>query len=594
MKRRSFLKSLSIVPAFGFFPSFSSADELAFPSDGSDVVGLNKIIEIVQKDKRLNQRTELATVELAIETMQEMNRIIIEAIIQTGVGNDKKISTADTREINDYIFYNFQEEWIEWHSIFSLIVNSGARTLLFGKNAIDIIANSIYHLGFESHTKNNLANESGESDGSYKQVAYWLDNLLREDLEAGRLFNPEIQEVIGESGTGLDRVVEIIYSDEGLQRHISTGDMRIGATSANTLNRMLLEAIEETNAGASGAFTTDNMHAINNYLVSYYTEAWATAHGSDKENSETGYHKVKNDGAIYQIFDKNAINSVFEGIYQLGFVTPDSDRTVNEEDTLNNSFEVIALWLTQLLGDELNNDKEDLKILIPLYSYPNIGEDVYVWQKIIDTQEQYPDAEIVAIVNPSNGHFTEEDSNYTQGIQDLISANIKVIGYVYTQYGERATEEIVADLDAWEQFYKDTGVSGIFFDETSTDATLLSFYENLTNEARNRGFDFTILNAGTTTDQSYIDSGIASLVVTYENQHETLLSNPPSTYNDPSSSTELSLLIYEMEGDSVDDLIAFAREHQFGYIYFTEDGADGNPWDSTSIYIEDEVAKALA
>jgi hypothetical protein len=593
MKRRSFLKSLCIVPAVGVLPSLTLAEGMPSLSDGSDVIGLNSIIEIIQSDSRLNQHVESATIELAIDAIKRMNSTLIEATIQTGVGNDKKISIADTREINDYIFYNFQEEWIELHQIFSLIVNRGARSKLFGKNALNVIANSIYHLGFESHLRNRLTNENGDADRSYKQVAYWLNSLLREDLEAGRLFNPNIQEVIGESGTGLDRVIEIIYNDKGLQQRISTGDMRIGAKSANSMNCMLMEAIEKTNAGISGAFTKDEIKEVNIYLITNYKEAWATAHGSDKE-SETGYHKVKNDGAKYKLFGKNAINRVFETIYQLGFETTSNNRLTNEEGMINGSFQKIALWLTQLLGDKLNNQKEDLQILIPLYSYPDREEEVYAWQKIIDTKEQYPDAQIVAIVNPSNGHFQEEDSSYTQGIQDLIRANIKVVGYVYTQYGKRATQEIVADMDAWETFYKDSGVSGIFFDETATDSNLLDYYQNLTNEARNRGFDFTILNPGMTTDQTYIDSEIASVVVSYENPHETLLSNPPSTYNTPSSSTKLSLLIYEMEGDSVDDLIAFAREHQFAYIYFTEDGTDGNPWDSTSIYIEDEVVKALA
>ena len=96
-----------------------------------------------------------------------------------------------------------------------------------------------------------------------------------------------------------------------------------------------------------------------------------------------------------------------------------------------------------------------------------------------------------------------------------------------------------------------------------------------------------------TTDQSYVDSGIANLIVSYENPNEELLTNPPETYNNPTKTTELSILIYEMEDDNVDDLIDFAREHKFSYIYFTEDGADGNPWDSISQYFEDEVEKAL-
>ena len=600
MKRRSFIKSICALPLLGVLPTMTQASDTS-SNDGSDVLGLNKIIDIIRNDKRLNRRVDEGDIETAIASSQRMNEIIVEAILQTGAGNDKKISIADTRELNDYIFHNYHDEWVELHGDdeeneetgFHLVVNDGAKTKLFGKNAINKVADSIYHLGFETHLKNKLLNEDGNNNTSYKRVAEWLNALLREDLEAGRLINSDIQEVLGESGTALDNVVEIIYNDRGLQRRISLGDMREGARSATIMNELLLEAIEQTSAGASGAFTKADMVAVNAYLVSNHAEAWKTAHGDDEENEETGYHKVQRDGAKTKLFGKNAINRVFDAIYHLGFETAYKNRLVNEDGNKNASFKRVALWLSKLLADELSNQKEDLKILIPLYSYPNWYDDAYVWQTIIDTKANHPDVEMVAIVNPSNGHFREKNSDYTRGIQDLIDAKIKVVGYVYTQYGERDTQEVIEDIDAWSSFYKEEGVSGIFFDETSTDAALLDHYSNLSSEARNRGLEYVILNSGTTTDEAYVNSGIADVVVSYENPNRELLENPPATYNEPSKSTELSILVYEMEDNNVDDLIAFAREHKFGYIYFTEDGFDGNPWDSISNYFEEEVQKSL-
>ena len=600
MKRRNFLKTLCTLPAVSLLPSLSYADNSSV-GDSSNVVGLNKIIEIIQNDKRLNRRVDEGDIQTAIESARRMNEIIIEAIIQTGVANDKNISTADTREINDYIFHNYGVEWRELHGNdeegeetgFHLVVNDGARTKLFGKNAINKVADSIYHLGFETHLKNRLINEDGDKNRPFRRVAEWLNALLKEDLEAGRLANPEISKVIGDTGTGLDKAVEIIYNDRGLQRRISTGDMRIGAKSANQMSHLLLEAIDQTNAGSTGVFTKEEMKSVNRYLVENYADSWRELHGNDEDDEETGYHKVQSDGAKTKLFGKNAINRVFDGIFHLGFETPYKNRLVNEDGNKNASFKRVASWLTQLLSDDLNNQKEDLKILIPLYSYPNWYNDDYVWQKLIDTKKENPNIEIVAIVNPSNGHFREKNSDYTKGIQDLIKANIKVVGYVYTQYGNRATQDVIDDIEAWKEFYKDDGVSGIFFDETSTDANLLNHYSNLSTQAKERGLEYIILNPGITTDQSYVDSGIADLIVTYENPNNELLSNPPATYNTPTETTELSLLIYEMEDDNVDALIAFAREHKFSYIYFTEDGTDGNPWDSISQYFEDEVRKAL-
>ncbi len=599
MKRRNFLKTLCTLPAVSLLPSLSYAEDSS--NNGSDVVGLNKIIDIIKNDTRLNRRVDEGDIQTAIESAERMNEIIIEAILQTGVANDKLISTADTREINDYIFHNYSEEWKELHGDdeegeetgFHLVVNDGAKTRLFGKNAINKVADSIYHLGFETHLKNRLLNEDGDKNATFKHVAEWLNELLKEDLEAGRLANSDITEVIGDTDTGLDQAVKIIYNDKGLQKRISTGDMRIGARSANQMSHLLLEAIEQTNAGATGSFTKDEIKSINRYLVENYANVWRELHGNDEDDEETGYHKVQNDGAKTKLFGKNAINRVFDGIFHLGFETSYKNRLVNEDGDKNTSFKRVASWLSELLADDLENQKEDLKILIPLYSYPDLGQENSIWQKLIDTKQNNPNIEIVAIINPNNGHFIEENSDFAQGIQELTEADIKVIGYVYTQYGNRETQDIVDDIEAYREFYKDDGVSGIFFDETSTDTNLLNYYSNLSSEARNRDLTYIILNPGMTTDQSYVDSGIANLIVSYENPNEELLTNPPETYNNPTKTTELSILIYEMEDDNVDDLIDFAREHKFSYIYFTEDGADGNPWDSISQYFEDEVEKAL-
>ncbi len=600
MKRRNFLRTLCTLPAVSLLPSLSYADNSSV-GDGSNVVGLNKIIEIIQNDKRLNRRVDEGDIQTAIESARRMNEIIIEAIIQTGVANDKNISTADTREINDYIFHNYGIEWRELHGNdeegeetgFHLVVNDGARTKLFGKNAINKVADSIYHLGFETHLKNRLINEDSNKNRPFRRVAEWLNALLKEDLEAGRLANPEISEVVGDTYTGLDQAVEIIYNDRGLQRRISTGDMRIGAKSANQMSHLLLEAIDQTNAGSKGVFTKEEIKSVNRYLVENYADSWRELHGDDEDDEETGYHKVQSDGAKTKLFGKNAINRVFDGIFHLGFETPYKNRLVNEDGNKNASFKRVASWLSELLSDDLNNQKEDLKILIPLYIYPDLNQDNSEWKKLIDTKRANPDIEIVAIVNPSNGHFRDKDNNFSQGIKELVEADIKVVGYVYTKYGKRDTQDVIDDIEAYQEFYKEDGVSGIFFDETSTKANLLNYYSNLSSEAKSRDLRYIVLNPGITTDQSYVDSGIADLIVTYENPNEKLLSNPPATYNTPTKTTELSLLIYEMEDDNVDDLISFAREHKFSYIYFTEDGSDGNPWDSISQYFEDEVRKAL-
>ena len=43
-------------------------------------------------------------------------------------------------------------------------------------------------------------------------------------------------------------------------------------------------------------------------------------HGDDEDGEETGFHLVQNDGAKTRLFgDENAIDTVADGIYHLGF-----------------------------------------------------------------------------------------------------------------------------------------------------------------------------------------------------------------------------------------------------------------------------------
>ena len=386
MKRRNFLKTLCVLPAVGVMPTFSLATQTR------EVGGLEKIISIIQSDKKLQKKVRSRDIEIAIGCAKRMNEIIIESIIRTGVANDRKISTVDVREINDYIFNHYHSEWVELHGDdkgngnhkhhkhggknrietgFHKVRGNGARTKLFRRNAINSVADGIYHLGFQTHRKNRLLNEDGNANVSFKKVAQWLNALLREDLASGRLANAEVSEVMGDTDTGLDRVITMICEDRGLQQRISIGDMRDGSRNANEMNKLILEAISETNASDGGFLTKQNIKEMNAYLVKNHASRWAELHGDDDgqrghhashkghgkhQYIETGFHKVQSDGAKTRLYGKNAVNKVFDGIYHLGFETKYKHRLVNEDGNKNAKFGLVAVWLNRLLADDLRNN----------------------------------------------------------------------------------------------------------------------------------------------------------------------------------------------------------------------------------------------
>ncbi len=226
-------------------------------------------------------------------------------------------------------------------------------------------------------------------------------------------------------------------------------------------------------------------------------------------------------------------------------------------------------------------------LLIPLYTYPDIEDSNGVWQRVIELKRSYPDIDIVAIANQSNGDFDHKSNSYAQAIPMLVENGIKVIGYVYTGYGNRDIDDVKTNIDSWLEYYKDLGIEGIFFDEVSDEKEDLDYYKELSEYAKSNGMDFVVLNPGTTTDKAYFDANIADVIVSYENPYRSWRDNLPSTLNEPTKNTKLSLLIYEMEGDKTEELFNFAKENNFDYLYFTEDGFDGNPWDSLSEYTEE-------
>jgi len=392
----------------------------------------------------------------------------------------------------------------------------------------------------------------------------------------------------------LEPIITIIESDENLNKKVSSSDIADAIECARSMNKIILEAID-TIGIIDNQITTDNIKAINSYIDENYRDDWRLLHGSTIDEQKSGFHKVVKSGARTKLFGENAINKVFHGIYHLGFKSEYRNRLVDENGKKSITIEHSATWLTNILNNRLYENQDELKILIPLYSYPtDVDENGdNIWDRFIEIRNRYPNVEVVAVINPDNGDFDTEDSNYSEGIKRLEENDIEILGYIYTSYAKRDREEIYKNIEAWRDIYQTYGVDGIFFDEASTNSEDLQYYKDISDYAKSAGFKKVALNAGYTTSQEYIDENIADIIITLEESEESVLNNPPSTYNNPSESTKLSLLVHDMQIADIDALIDFAIEKEFEYIYFTEDGADGNPWNSLSKYFEEELSKVM-
>jgi len=224
--------------------------------------------------------------------------------------------------------------------------------------------------------------------------------------------------------------------------------------------------------------------------------------------------------------------------------------------------------------------EHELSLLVPLYKYPT--DITLEWKKLIDYKKVYTDINIMVIVNPSNGDFTETSSSYVAVLQQLRDANITTVGYVHTLHGTRDREYVKANILAWSELYKEFGVSGIFFDEVLEDNNTYEYYEDLTLFTKSKGFETIVFNPGTNPEEEVAFSQLATMIVNIEMRYETLLGKDLN-----SSSRELNcskaMLIYDVDATVLENGLQIAYENSYQYVYFTPRSED--IWSALSPYI---------
>jgi hypothetical protein len=187
---------------------------------GHSESGLDGLVDLILADPGLRRRIAADEIAAGARAADEMNRLIVDAIKGTGVANDGTLSAADVRDVNAYLRSNHLARWTELHgdddgdyeSGFHLVQGDGATTHLFGdENAINTVADGIYHLGFGT-SRGRLLNEDGNRNASMEDVAYWLNELLAEDLLAGTLVNeallPSEQDIADAVVMEVDEIID--------------------------------------------------------------------------------------------------------------------------------------------------------------------------------------------------------------------------------------------------------------------------------------------------------------------------------------------------------------------------------------------------
>ena len=215
-------------------------------------------------------------------------------------------------------------------------------------------------------------------------------------------------------------------------------------------------------------------------------------------------------------------------------------------------------------------------VMIPLYSYP--GSD---WNVVEQAKLAHPSVPIVAIINPNNGPGGSQDQNYVAGVNNLRSAGVTILGYVYTSYASRSSTSVIADINTYKSWYN---VSGIFFDEMSNLQGNSAYYSALSTYAKSIGFEFTVGNPGGPVPTSYI--GSVDCIVAYENQGLPSISSLASM-DSSFSKNGLAAISYGVNALSTSYTSSVAN--YVGYIYVTGAGLP-NPYSELPTYFSALVA----
>ena len=212
--------------------------------------------------------------------------------------------------------------------------------------------------------------------------------------------------------------------------------------------------------------------------------------------------------------------------------------------------------------------------IVPLYTNPDHAS----WAALVTAKQAHPKVGIIAVVNPSSGPGSDLRADYTAGIAKLIAANIRVLGYVGTDYTANTPASVKADIDLWKTFYPN--VQGIFFDEQSNKAEHVAYYRDLAQYAKTHGLPYTVGNPGADTAEAFV--GALDMMLIYESDGVPALSKLQGWHANHAPSN-FGIIPYATAMDPT--FVREARKY-VGYIYLQSDDLP-NPWDSLPTYFND-------
>lgn len=205
------------------------------------------------------------------------------------------------------------------------------------------------------------------------------------------------------------------------------------------------------------------------------------------------------------------------------------------------------------------------------------------WEQMAD---RAPIVSVMILSGPSVRPEKLADVQYAQAL------GIKVLGYVFTSYGDRSIAAVKADIDTHYSYY---GVDGIFLDEVDNtgNATDLAFYATCYQyiKAKTSGPRLVVLNPGATTKESY--AAFADHIVVFESRPSKYRTRSNPDWETLYPSSKFWHIIHSCPADEVSEMLELSRQRNAGLIFITDD-VPPNPYNDLPTYLDDFAAAVIA
>lgn len=227
-----------------------------------------------------------------------------------------------------------------------------------------------------------------------------------------------------------------------------------------------------------------------------------------------------------------------------------------------------------------------------LFAYPDwYNGSGWHWSSLISAAQQNPSVPIFVAINPNSGPDISGNSDFTQGITNLkTAANIKILGYVFTNFGARGISgdisggSVEGDIDKYALFYPN--IDGIFLDQMKSTTGSESYYSSITTYTHTHSgvnFQYVWGNPGTNVAQSYVGT-VDTILISEGPTLPSTATIQSNTFSGAYDQKNFAITAYNV---STLDPNALSQAAQYvGYLFVTD---QGNGFISQPSYLTSEL-----